>query len=35
MSDKYYIGAHELLIDSFRLGLEIYKSGFRPDFIVG
>ena len=35
MSDKYYIGAQELLIDSFRLGLEIYKSGFRPDFIVG
>ncbi len=35
MSDKYYIGAEELLSDSFRLGLEIHKSGFRPDFIVG
>ena len=33
--EKYYISAQELLIDSFRLGLEIFKSGFRPDFIVG
>ena len=35
MNDKIYIGAQDLLLDSFRLGLEIYKSGFRPDFIVG
>jgi len=35
MNEKVYIGAQDLLIDSFRLGLEIYKSGFRPDFIVG
>jgi uncharacterized protein len=35
MNEKIFIGAHELLLDSFRLGLEIYKSGFRPDFIVG
>ncbi len=35
MSEKHYIGAEELLQDSFRLALEIYKSGFRPDFIVG
>lgn len=35
MSDKYYISAQELLSDSFRLGLEILQSGFRPDFIVG
>ena len=35
MSDKHYISAEELLQDSFRLGLEIYKSDFRPDFIVG
>ncbi len=35
MNDKLYIGAQDLLIDSFRLGLEIFKSGFRPDFIVG
>ena len=24
-----------MLEDSFRLGLQVYKSGFRPDFIVG
>ena len=35
MNEKIYIGAHDLLLDSFRLGLEIFKSGFRPDFIVG
>ncbi|MCB1828867.1 MAG: hypoxanthine phosphoribosyltransferase [Chromatiaceae bacterium] len=35
MNNKIFIGAHDLLLDSFRLGLEIYKSGFRPDFIVG
>jgi len=35
MNEKIYIGAQDLLIDSFRLGLEVYKSGFRPDFIVG
>ncbi|HHH39132.1 MAG TPA: hypoxanthine phosphoribosyltransferase [Sedimenticola sp.] len=35
MNDKYYIGAQELLLDSFRLGLQIYNSGFRPNFIVG
>ena len=35
MTDKHYIGADELLQDSFRLGLEVFKSGFRPDFIVG
>ncbi len=35
MTDKIYIGAQDLLLDSFRLGLEIYKSGFRPNFIVG
>lgn len=35
MSDKYYISAQELLTDSFRMGLDILHSGFRPDFIVG
>jgi len=34
MTEKYYISADELLQDSFRLGLEIHKNGFRPDFIV-
>lgn len=35
MIDKHYITAQELLEDSFRLGLEIYRSGFRPNFIIG
>lgn len=33
--DKVYISAEDLLVDSFRLGEQIYKSGFRPNFIVG
>lgn len=33
--EKVYIGAEELLADSFRLAEQIYKSGFRPNFIVG
>lgn len=35
MSEKRYIAAQELLDDSFRLGTEIYRDGFKPDFIVG
>ena len=33
--DKRYLTAQELLTDSFELGLRIFKSGFRPSFIVG
>ena len=32
---KKYITADELLLDSFKLGVDIYNSGFRPNFIVG
>ncbi len=32
---KIYISAASLLQDSFRLAAKIYRSGFRPDFIVG
>ena len=35
MVDKVYLSAQGLLEDSFRLGLEIFNSEFRPDFIVG
>ncbi len=35
MVDKVYVSAQELLEDSFRLALEVLKSDFRPDFIVG
>lgn len=35
MVDKLFINAQQLLEDSFKLGIKVYKSGFRPDFIVG
>lgn len=34
-NDKLYIGAEQLLRDSFALGARIYESGFRPSFLVG
>jgi len=33
--DKVFISADQLLEDSFQLALNIYESGFRPDYIVG
>jgi uncharacterized protein len=33
--EKYFIGADELLEASFLLAECIYKSGFRPEFIIG
>ena len=33
--DKIFISAEEQLLDSYRLGVKIHASGFRPDFIVG
>ncbi len=35
MVEKMYIGAQELLEDSYRLAMKIFRDGFRPDFIVG
>lgn len=35
MSQKLFIDAQQLLDDSFRLGMQVLDSGFRPDFIVG
>lgn len=32
---KTYIGAQQLLDDSFNLGRMIYESGYKPDYIVG
>ncbi len=32
---KIYISANDLLLDSYRLGVKVFESGFRPDFIVG
>ena len=33
--EKKYVGANDLLLDSFRLATQIVDSGFRPDFLVG
>ncbi|MEE9444039.1 MAG: phosphoribosyltransferase family protein [Cocleimonas sp.] len=33
--NKIYISANELLQDSYRLGINILNSGFKPDYIVG
>ena len=32
---KQYVDEQTLIEDSFRLGREVFKSGFRPDFLVG
>jgi uncharacterized protein len=32
---KRYLTAQELLNDSFELGIRIFRSGFRPSFIIG
>ena len=34
MTTKYYIDTQQLLEDSFRLAALVYRSGFRPSFIV-
>jgi len=33
--EKLYISEDALIQDSFRLGVEIFNSGYRPDFLVG
>ncbi len=33
--NKIYITANDLLLDSYRLGIKILNSGFKPDYIVG
>ena len=35
MSKKYYISSNELLNDSLELGIKIFKSGYKPDYIIG
>jgi hypoxanthine phosphoribosyltransferase len=34
MTEKLYLSAQQLLEDSFRLGAQVLRSGFRPSFIV-
>ena len=33
--DKVYISAQQLLEDSFALAMQVFESGFKPDYIVG
>lgn len=33
--EKIYISEDALIQDSFRLGVDIFNSGYRPDFLVG
>jgi len=33
--NKSYIAANELLLDSFRLAVNVINSGFMPDFLIG
>lgn len=33
--EKVYISAQSLLEDSFKLAVQIYESGYRPNYIVG
>lgn len=33
--EKTFISEDALIQDSFRLGVEIFNSGYRPDFVVG
>ncbi len=35
MVEKLFVSSQQLLEDSFKLGLKVYNSGFKPDFIVG
>lgn len=32
---KIYLDEETLILDSFRLGVQIFESGFRPTFIIG
>ena len=32
---KQYVNEEDLLVDSFRLAVTVFDSGFKPDFIVG
>ena len=33
--EKKFISSNDTLLDSFKLAVKIYKSGFKPDFLVG
>lgn len=33
--NKRYVNANDMLVDAFRLSVQVFESGFRPDFLVG
>ena len=35
MADKHFIGASQLLEDSYNLAWRIFESGYRPNYIIG
>lgn len=35
VTKKYFVSEEDLVADSFRLGVEIFNSGFRPNVVVG
>lgn len=35
MDNKQFLNEQEVLLDSYRLGVQVYNAGFRPTFIVG
>jgi len=35
MNEKVFIEEQDLLEDAFRLGVQIYNSGFKPSYVVG
>ncbi len=32
---KIFVDSEELMLDAYRLGVQIFQDGFRPDFIIG
>ena len=35
MNEKHFINEEDLIEDSFRLGVEVFNSGFQPTYLVG
>ena len=35
MQHKQYLNEQDVLLDAYRLGVDVFNSGFRPTFIVG
>jgi len=35
VDDKHFLFEQDVLLDAYRLGVQIFNAGFRPTFIVG